>query len=324
MIKMTSLKLLVLSLVVAALLPFVRIAPVNAAALAHPYSIAVVVNDEAVTEADVWERLKLMLVSSGLSEKDDIAKDMRPQVLSMLIDETLKLQEAKNLGLDVSEDDVKQGFEQLAKQNNMSAEEFTALLKKQNIPVSTLHDQIRAQIAWSKVVQERIRPQIRVTDADVEMRFERLRRHVGKTEYELYEIFLPVDTPKQDPEAKQLANRLVDQIRRGEAPFTQVAHQFSQSAAAANGGRVGWIAEGSLDPEIDEALRQMKTGELSAPVRDSTGYHVLYLRNKRTLTEETLPEEQAVRNEIGMERMERMARRYLLDLKADAYIDRRS
>src|SRR6185312_11064727 len=96
------------------------------------------------------------------------------------------------------------------------------------------------------------------------------------------EIFLAVDTPGQDEEAKRLADRLIDQIRGG-ANFGAVAQQFSQSPSAAVGGDICWVTSSQLAPDIGGAIDKMKPGEMSYPIRTPGGYYLLYLRERRKL-----------------------------------------
>jgi peptidyl-prolyl cis-trans isomerase SurA len=61
-----------------------------------------------------------------------------------------------------------------------------------------------------------------------------------------------------------------------------MARQFSQSASAQQGGDLGWVPEGQLDPELDRALEHMQPGELSPPLRTGGGYYLLLLRDRRS------------------------------------------
>jgi peptidyl-prolyl cis-trans isomerase SurA len=74
---------------------------------------------------------------------------------------------------------------------------------------------------------------------------------------------------------------VVSEIKKG-ADFPSIARQFSESASAAQGGDMGWMQMSQLDPEIASALDRMQIGEISPPVRTVTGYHILWLREKRT------------------------------------------
>lgn len=285
--------------------------------------IAAVVGDDAIPMSDVAARARLVMASSGLPDNQDIRERVTQQVINTLIDEQLKLQEAERLEIQISEKDIEDGFAAVAAQNNFSADQFKEILAKENIPHRTIYNQIRSQIAWARIIQSRLRSQVEVSERDVQDMHGRLQDNIGKTEYLAAEIFLPVEKPSEEDNVKKLAERLTKQLLQGEVPFTRLAAQFSQSASAAKGGDMGWIQEGQLPEKLDKQLARMEEGDLSRPVRSLTGYHILYLRNKRTISAENIPSFEEIGSQIGMEMLERLQRRYLLDLKSEAFIEMR-
>lgn len=285
--------------------------------------IAAVVNDEAISATDVKDRIKLVVVSSGLPDTPDIRARIRPQVIESLIEEQLKLQEARRNELTVSDEEVAEGFATIAKQNNFEPAQFAAIMKQQGIPEKTLLNQIRAQLAWNKVVTERLRRQVDVSESDVNARIERLKSKVGQTEYLVSEIYLPLDDDKRAAEIRQFAQRMAAELQAKKAPFGAVAAQFSKAAGAEKGGLIGWIQQGHLDPVLDQTLMAMEEGEVSDPIQSGNGLYLLYLQKKRTLSEEAIPPRDELTNMIGFERLDRVQQRALLDLKSSAFIDRR-
>ncbi|HOO81936.1 MAG TPA: peptidylprolyl isomerase [Alphaproteobacteria bacterium] len=290
---------------------------------ARSESIAVVVNEDAITMSDVNDRMALIIASSGLPNKKDVQEKLLPQIIGSLVEEQVRLQEARRLDLNVSPEDIAQGFAAVAQQNNMSAEEFRSMITRGGLNIRTLEAQIRAQIAWSKVVQAKLRPQVVVSDSDVDSYLERLNNNTGKPEYLVSEIFLPSVSAQEESETQQLAYKLVQEIRSGQAPFFKVAQQFSQSAGAPQGGDLGWIAQGQLQQELDEVLARIPQGQVSDPIRSASGYHILNVRDQRLIAVENLPGREQVMGVIGMQRLERLQRRYLMDLKSAAFIENR-
>jgi len=146
-----------------------------------------------------------------------------------------------------------------------------------------LTDQIRNGLLWNKVIQHELRPKIEVGDDEVDAVIERVRADAGKQEYLVSEIFLAVDNPKDEEQVHQVAQNLVTQIKGG-ANFAAVARQFSQGSGASQGGDIGWIQQGQLAPELNRALIAAGPGEVSDPIRTANGFHILGLREKRTVS----------------------------------------
>ncbi|PWC46122.1 peptidylprolyl isomerase [Azospirillum melinis] len=242
--------------------------------------IAAVVNDEVVSVSDVNARIRMALLNAGAAANPETTQRLMPQVMRLLIDERLQMQEAKRQGVTVSASEIDDAVKRIAEQNRMNGQQLQEMLKRQNVPYSTLKDQIRALLAWQKVMQRRIRQEVVVGEDEVDAAMERLKANIGKPEYLVAEIFLAVDSPDQDDEVRRNAERLVEEVKRG-GNFAALARQFSQSAGAASGGDLGWVRSGELSPEVDKALSGMRGGQLSSPVRTATGYHVLLVRGQR-------------------------------------------
>lgn len=285
--------------------------------------IAVVVNDNVITYSDINDRLKLIMQSSGMPNTAELRQRLAPQITSMLIEEQLKIQEASNLDIQVDQEQVDQGFANIAQQNNIPPEQFKAMLKNSNINLSTLYDQIRAEIAWGNVVAAKIRPRVDVTEADVDGELALLQNRIGETEYLISEIFLTVDDPAQDMQIRQSAMKIFNQLQQKPESFPAMARQFSNAAGAAQGGDLGWVEGSQLNEELRTAIAKTAVGSITQPIKSVSGYHILLLRNKRVLLEENVPDREAVLSKIGNQRLARRAKSYLLDLKASAFIENR-
>jgi len=242
--------------------------------------IAAVVNDDVISERDLNVRVRMVISSSRLQDSPETRARLGPQVLRGLIDERLKLQEAGRLGIKVPANDVTQQIKTIADENKMSLENFEAALAQSGITIDSLRTQITAELSWLRVIQRRLRPQVTISDDQIDEAMAEIKANANQPEYLLAEIFLAVDSPTQEAEVKQNADRLIDQIHQG-AGFSAVARQFSQSSTAAGGGDLGWVHQGQLDRALDAVLPTLKKGDVSAPIRSLGGFHILYLRDQR-------------------------------------------
>jgi peptidyl-prolyl cis-trans isomerase SurA len=254
--------------------------------------IVAVVNDEVISALDVSGRMKLTMVSSGMPDNAEIRKRIEPQVLRSLIDERLQSQEATRMGIGVTEKEIEEAIGRIEQANRMRKGQLEQMLKQAGIPRSALEQQLRANIAWQKLVQRRLRAQVQIGEDEVQEVLDRLKAKQGSAEFLLSEIFLPIDNPDQDDEVRQTAMSLIQQMQRGTS-FPAIAQQFSQSASAASGGDIGWVQEGQLDAELENAVKGLRTGEVTAPVRTAGGYYVFGLRGRRTIAGST-PEDAIV------------------------------
>lgn len=242
--------------------------------------IAATVNDTVISTYDVEQRVNLFIFSTGAEANPQAIARFRQQALRQLIDETLELQEATRWELTVSPEEIEGTVSDIAGRNNMTSSQLIELLRERNVNPQTLIAQMRADIAWNKLVGGLYAGQVSVSEEEIDFVLDRISRSINQPEYDVSEIFLPVDSPDQDEQVRQNSERLVAQIRRG-ASFPAVARQFSQSPSAAAGGDLGWVQDGQLPDELNDMLRRLTPGQFSLPVRSTGGYYILALRDRR-------------------------------------------
>jgi peptidyl-prolyl cis-trans isomerase SurA len=242
--------------------------------------IVAVVNDDVISAQDLNDRLQLVTLSSGIPDSDEARERLAPQVLRSLIEETLQLQEAERLDITVEDAEIQRALANIAERNRMTVEAMQRFFAQKGINLATLLDQVRAQIAWVKVVNRQIVPRVTVTVDQLDMAVEEARRNEGEPEYLLSEIVLPVDSPAQAQVVAQDAARLVQTLREG-ASFESLARQVSAAASAENAGDVGWIRGSAIPPELRDTLESMREGEISEPISSPVGYYIFLLRDRR-------------------------------------------
>ena len=244
--------------------------------------IAAVVNEDIITYADIENRLRLYLLGAPGQPPEEVRQRMVEQVFARLVDESLQMQEARSLGIEVDPSEVEHAFGNIAGQNNTTSDIFRGRLKTAGVSPVTMEDQIRAEIAWTQVVRRKLRPQITISEAEIDTELERISRSSGKTEFRVAEIYVSFEGDASEKEALAKLNGIADDIKKGR-PFSQLARQFSEAPGAATGGDLGWVTEGLLDSRLDDALASMQPGQLSAPVRTDSGFHLLFLRDVREI-----------------------------------------
>jgi peptidyl-prolyl cis-trans isomerase SurA len=243
--------------------------------------IAAIVNDEVVSVRDLNERLDLVMLTSGIPDSQDARDRLAPQVLRGLIEESLQLQEAARLSINVDQSEIDRALDTIAQRNRMSVDQLRGLLTSRGINFETLVRQVRAQLAWVKVVNRTIRPTVNVTVDQLDLAVQEARADQGQPEYQLSEIVLPVDNPSQLDRVAQDAARLVQTLREG-ASFDSLARQVSVAASAAQGGDLGWVGASSIPPPLLDTLDRMRPGEITDPIVSPVGYHIFWLRGRRT------------------------------------------
>jgi len=241
--------------------------------------LAATVNGDPITVHDLVHRMRLVFLTSHLRDTPETRQRLTSQVLRNLIDEALQLQEAKRLKITVSDEELNTLLAKLNKQNGMSPGGIERMLEQNRIDLAALRAKIRAEQAWMGVIRQQIRRQVLINGEDVDEELARLRlvRHLPR--HRVAEIFLPADGISNDAQVRDLANRLMQQLRAG-AKFSALAQEFSQSASAAVGGDLGWVTQGQLDAELEREIETLRPGQIAGPIRTLAGFYILLLLEK--------------------------------------------
>ena len=245
--------------------------------------IAAIVNDRIISSYDLDQRVKLVLLSSGIPNTPENISRIKGQVLRSLADEYLQRQEEQRLNVEVSKEEVDQSFERIAKRANMSIDQIETFLKEGGVARATLEGQISSDIAWNRVIQQQFGPLVTVGAGEIDEVMQRLREESDQPRYLVSEILITFDNPTQAEEIAAGVQRLVEQIKQG-APFEAVARQFSQSASAANGGDIGWVHASQLPDTVASVVTNMQPGMVSDPIRTLNGYYIIQLKSMQTGT----------------------------------------
>lgn len=247
--------------------------------------ILAVVNGDVITTADVANRGRLFALSTGLPVTPDVLERLRPQVIRQLVDERLRLQEAQRRKIAVGDREIAEAIGEIEQRNGLPPGRLSAQLRGQGVALRTLIDQVRVQIGWARVIRQELGTKAEISEADVADQDRIFKAQIGKPEYRVAEIFIPVDDPAKAAEAQRFAETVIGQLRSG-APFGVVAAQFSQSQTALQGGDLGWVTATELDPSIAAVVPQMPVGAVSNPTKVPGGISIVTLRAKRDIGNE--------------------------------------
>ncbi|KPQ08356.1 MAG: peptidyl-prolyl cis-trans isomerase SurA [Rhodobacteraceae bacterium HLUCCA12] len=242
------------------------------AAAQSPFSAAFYVNEQAVTnyEIDQYARF-LEFLGVGASDPNAEARER-------LIEDRIRLQEARRLGVRVSEEDVMDGMSEFASRAELSRDEMIERLAEQGIERDTFETFVRAGVLWRELVNQRHGPGVRVTDAEIEqaLAVESVR---PVTEVMLSEIFLPAD-----PQYEEAVEELIPQIEAitSMEEFANAARQVSAAPTAPQGGRIDrWIELETLPEPVAAAAADVAPGTIIGPVEVPGAYAFFMLRDRR-------------------------------------------
>ncbi|WOR16292.1 SurA N-terminal domain-containing protein [Hyphomonas sp. FCG-A18] len=249
--------------------------------------VAATVNDEPITYSDVRERAQMLLLSlGGQQPTQEQIQQLANQALEQLIDEKLQLQEATEYEVEVSDSDIADSINNLARQSGVTREELIGTLLQAGINPKSLEDQTRADIAWRRIMGGLYGSRIRISPSQISDQMKRMVSSAAKEQYQIREIFLFAPDEENKQQALEVAATLREQISNG-APFQVAAQRFSSAPTSASGGDMGWVTLDDLDQARADALSAMQGPGLTEAIVTEEGVYLLEVRGKQDPSQTT-------------------------------------
>ena len=243
--------------------------------------VAAVVNDQPISFSDVRQRARMLLLSlGGQQPSQEQVQQITGQALEQLIDEHLQLEKAAEFDLKISEDEIDGAVNDMAAQSGMTGDSLKSQLLAAGINPASLEDQMRAELAWNRVMSGLYGSRIRISDNQVDDQIERIRSAAQKTQYRISEIFLYAPDPETKTQALEAASSIIEQLKAG-ADFRVAAQRLSSAPTAATGGDMGWVSTTDLAPELAPAIEAAPGPGLLDPIQVENGIYILFVQNKR-------------------------------------------
>lgn len=260
--------------------------------------VAASVNGRIITRSELQERehvLEAQLSSRFVGDElDRELTRMRANLLTDMIRETILMQRAEILGLEL-EKVYTQALNQLKEQQGIKTnEELEQVLKKEGITKEELRESLLRFNVPDIMVNLEVRDKIVVTDAEVADYFSK-NKETFRTEeqFTIREIVLLQENRSPEDLAK-LGQQVLEELRSGTS-FNELVVKYSQAPSRFQEGKMGPFKKGDLSPELENAALALKEGEVSEPLPTRAGLHIIKLESHAMPKD---PDMEASRSEI--------------------------
>ena len=296
----------------------------QAQAVFRPYNlfgrglkIAATINGEMISNKDLQERANLFALTTGININDKNKKMVSDKVLQNTVDEKIKIQEAEKQGIHVSDKEIKEAYRNFEKSNGVPAGKFANVLKEYQVSRDVFMTQIKANLLWNKLVANRMGRGADVSEREVKDEYARIKKDMNTPKYMVSEIVIK----RKDGEH---IGELVEILQK-DPRFELYAAQFSQSASAPSGGKLGWVAAGQLAAPLDKVVRSLKEGQVSQAVPYRADYYIFKMDKiyNPARDKQKMPDEDEVRTFIQNRKTDEMANKYIRDLRNRAVVEKK-
>src|SRR5580704_14244853 len=289
------------------------------------------VNNEIITHSEfekarqtAAEDAKEECQSRCTPEQLQIAiEDRQKNTLRDLIDQSLLVQRAKDMGVSVEPQLIKK-LDQIRIQNKLaSMEELEKAVTSQGMNYEDFKNNIRNTLLTQQVISSEVGSHINVSDDEVSKYYEAHKAEFMRPEQvALREIVVSTEGKKPEdlPDLKKKAETALKRVQDGE-DFGEIAKRLSDGSTKSQGGFLGIYKRGELSKELEDKVFKMKRNELTEVMETKQGFLVLQVLEHYDEGEQALAK---VKNEITEKlyggRMEPAMREYLKTLREQSYV----
>jgi peptidyl-prolyl cis-trans isomerase SurA len=284
------------------------------------------VNNEIITQHQYeQEQEKLREELAQQYSGADLEAQLREQsknLLRDLIDQSLMVQKAKDLDINVETDVVKQ-LDDIRKKNNLATlEDLETEVGKHDMNYEDFKDGIRRQLLMREVIGREVGSRILLSREEAR-KFYEAHKEEFKSPGMVRLGQILISTEKRKPEeAEKRANEALAELKAGQR-FSEVAKKYSDGPSAEQGGDVGFMKEETLAPGIAPAVAKLDVNEFSNPIQTRYGYIILKVLERYSAGIPKFEEvEQRVNEVLYDQKMQPELREYLKRLRRESYIYR--
>lgn len=247
-------------------------------------AVIAIVEEDIITRRELDERKRLILADFSQSNRTPPdEKTLHRQVLEAMIRDSILLQEAKSRGLKTTEGQLNQAMQKIARDNKKNLTEFRQLLIGEGLDYEKYRESVRKDLILNSLRRQYTARSAIVSDEEVDDFLNRNDDGSIEYEYKIAHILIALPdaaTPAQVTSAQNNVTELLAKLDDG-AIFEQLANEFSSGSNALQGGDLGWRKKAEIPSLFTDAILPMKPGEYAGPFRSASGYHIVYLSERK-------------------------------------------
>jgi len=248
--------------------------------------IVAVVNDDIILLSELDESFnpyaeRIMASGYSLDEERRMLFNIREEILNQLIDQKLTDQQIKQSKITVGDDEIDKAIKRLKEANFFTDEDLREMLGVEGLTMEEYRERIKDQILRAKLVNFEIKSKIVITKEDTESYY---KSHSDKysriKKYRLSNIIMKVPSFASEKEKLGVLEKMelaLTELKAGK-PFDITAETYSESSYVSDEGGLGLFELKELSPRIQEAIKDMNTGEFTAVLDTDQGYQIFYIQ----------------------------------------------
>ena len=276
--------------------------------------VVVVANGSPITVYDIEQRTKLIATSTHKPPS-------RQEVIQDLIDDRIKIAKAKSYGFEISDTEVDESYNNMAKAQHLTPQQFSQMIERSGIAPGTIKARLRAELTWTQLVRGKFSSSLQVGDSDIANALR--SRNAGDADeigyiYTLYPIMVLLP-PNSSPAVIEAKRRDAEALRGRFAsckeglPFVRALRDVAVREPITR-------SSGDLPEQLRTVLASIPLGHLTAPEPTAQGLQMFALCGKKESKTDS-PLKREVRQQLFAQRYDVESKRFLDEIRKQAMIE---
>ncbi len=242
-------------------------------------SLFATVGNKAITQSDIINEIKIILILTGQSFTEDIKEQLQSGAIQSIIKRNIKkIEIEKYNSLTFNQPDVDKELKKLAGNLYMDLDTFENTFIANGIPFSNVIDQIQIELLWNSLIFELYKDRLVISLDEISEQLKSIQNKKEIEEYLISEIIIkPVPKDKLESTIKEIKNKIKIE------GFERVAMNLSISETALQGGDLDWISENAISEKFKSRIINTPVGNISEPILLPEGILFFKVRDKRKL-----------------------------------------
>lgn len=280
---------------------------------ARAQAVVVMVNGEPITTYDIEQRSKLITLTTRKTAP-------RQEVIQQLIDDRLRIKEAKKFGINLSASDVDSAFAGMGQRMGLSADQLAKVLMAQGVRPETMKLRLQADSAWGALVRGRYKQSLMVGERDVRAASGDATSPEQTESYEYQLRPVVIFVPRGSSSA------VVEQRKKEAEIIRDRVQSCAEAATTFKSLRQATIRDtivktsADLPANLRELLDKTPVGKMTPPEVTKQGIEMVALCDRKVTAADT-PAKRAARDKLFAQKYEAKSKSYLDDLRKGAMIE---
>ena len=236
------------------------------------------VDNEIITTIDIYEEIKFLKAFNpeiNNLEETELIEISKNSILRNII----KKIELRNVVEEFKVDDKFLSNLIISKYSKIgidSLEKFEIYLNDKNLDIKLIKEKFTIELIWNDYIYQKFYKKVVIDREKIKREILQSPQKEDQREFLLSEINFNA-TDKTDLKSKY--KRIISDIEK--LGFKKTALKHSNSESASNGGLIGWVKEDNLNLAIKEIISELKIGQVSKPIRTSSGFIILKIEDEK-------------------------------------------